>query len=80
MTYLSRPDRRAETEPVEERAIETVVESLSFVRMDRCPWCGQPTRRHGPETLARCEAAFQAEMNRRMAGPVRVRDVAGGRA
>ena len=80
MTYLSRPDRRAETEPAEDRELKITVESVSFVRMDRCLWCSQPIRKHGTEALARCEAAFQAEMNRRMAGPVRVRDMAGGRA
>ncbi len=72
MTYLSDPDRRAETEPAEERRVE-----LSFVEVygrSPCPWCGQPTRKHGPEALTRCEAAFQARMDRRLAGPVRVRD------
>lgn len=90
MTYLSRPDRRAETEPAEERAavypdacgrpcwdgIERGAPPP--VAPPTCMWCGRPVRKHRPDALARCEAAFQAEMNRRMAGPVRVRDMAGG--
>ena len=75
MNYFSRSDRRAETEPAEERRAEVTVESVSFRGVDRCPWCNQSTQRHRPEALARCEAAFQAHMNRRLAGPMRVRDV-----
>ena len=53
------------------------VESADFGRIERCPWCGQPIRKHGLEALARCEAAFRTELDRRMAGPARVRKVEG---
>ncbi len=87
MTYLSRPDRRAETEPAEER---TVVLNLSartteehndpkYVTWAKCAWCGQKVRRHRPDELARCDAAYDAEIQRRRSGPLRVRDAAGGK-
>ncbi len=76
MTYLSRFDRRAETEPAEERRVEVTWEPAR-VGPTKCSWCGAPVRRHSPEALARCEAAFTAETNRRLAGPRTVRDVLG---
>lgn len=79
MTYFSRLDRRAETEPAEERRAEVTWEPAR-VGPTRCSWCRAPVRRHSAEALARCEAAFRVEMNRRLAGPVRVGDLAGGRA
>lgn len=90
MTYLSRPDRRAETEPAEERVIELIadvddetgeitVERADFSRLERCPWCQIGVRNHSPEQIALCEAAFQTAMNRRLSGPVRIGDVAGRR-
>ena len=82
MTYLSRPDRRAETEPAEERLAGPPTDWAESVLpgLGRCKWCGQVIARHSPEALSRCEAAFQAEMNRRLAGPVRIGDAAGRRA
>ena len=85
--YLSRPDRRAETEPAEERVIELIadvdegtgeitVERADFSRLEHCPWCQIGVRNHSPDQLSRCEAAFQTAMNRRLSGPVRVGDVA----
>ena len=76
MTYLSRSDRRAETEPAEERRVEVTWEP-GRLGPTKCSWCRAPVRRHSPEALARCEAAFTAEMNRRLAGPRTVRDVLG---
>ena len=76
MTYLSRSDRRAETEPAEERRVEVTWEPAR-VGPTKCSWCRAPARRHSPEALARCEAAFAAELNRRRAGPRTVRDVLG---
>ena len=86
MTYLSRPDRRAETEPAEERTIraeerafERELAEVGLRRVYTCPWCGQRVRSHSPGALSGCEAALKADMNRRLAGPVRIGDVAGRR-
>ena len=76
MTYISRSERRAETEPAEERRVE-VTGDPARVGPTKCSWCWAPVRRHSPEALARCEAAFTVEMNRRLAGPRTVRDVLG---
>ena len=75
MTYLSSTDRRAETESAEERRVEIMFE-FNAGKPTVCPWCGKSARKHGPEALARCEAAFTADVNRRMAGPLRVQDMA----
>ena len=66
MNYLSRPDRRAETEPAEERSVEITLEP-SRVGAKRCSWCSRWVRAHSPEDLARCEemTAFRAERIRR---------------
>lgn len=42
-----------------------------------CSWCRKPARSHTAEQRARCDAAYEAELARRRAGPVRVADVAG---
>ena len=86
MTYLSRPDRRAETEPAEERAVVLNLEARTtgeyndpdYVSWAKCGWCGKVVRSHSRGERDRCDAAYDAEMSRRKAGPARVRDVAGG--
>ena len=47
---------------------------------DPCPWCRWSERRHTEEQRARCAERLRAELSRRMVGPVRAGDVAGGRA
>ena len=88
MTYLSRPDRRAETEPAEERAVvldlaaHTAEEHNDphYTSWAKCPRCGRVARSHRPAEIARCDAAYDAEMQRRRTGPARIGDVAGRRA
>ena len=80
MTYLSRPDRRAETEPAEERRVEVTAERMeSYNPTARCPRCGQPGYRHPFGTWEECQRIHAVEIRRRADGPVRVRDMAGGR-
>ena len=71
-------DRSAETEPLEERSIGHA--SLPSwdppAPVERCGWCPVPIRRHSPEALALCDAAARAAIERRRAGPLRVRDAA----
>ena len=74
-TYVSPSDRVLESDRAEDRKVEVTIERASFGNMNRCPWCQIGVRNHSPHQLARCEAAFQAETNRRLAGPMRVRDV-----
>ena len=76
MTYLSSLDRLAETDPAEDRRVEISVSFTLRSPASLCPWCKTPSRKRSPEALARCEAAFEAAMNRRVAGPVRIADVA----
>lgn len=47
---------------------------------DPCPWCRWSERRHTEEQRARCAERVRAELARRIAGPVRLGDAAGGRA
>ena len=85
MTYLSGPDRRAETEPAEERAVVLNLEARAieehddpgYISRPKCAWCGRTARSHRPDETARCDAAYDAEIQRRRAGPTRIKDVAG---
>ena len=74
--YLSPDDRLRESDRVEDRRAEISVSFTLRSPASLCPWCKTPSRKHSAEALARCEAAFEAAMNRRVAGPVRVSDVA----
>ena len=78
--YLSPDDRLCESYRAEDRSAEIPVSFTLRSPASLCPWCKTPSRKHSAEALARCEAAFEAEMNRRLAGPVQVRDMAGWRA
>ncbi len=71
-------DRSVETEPLEDRSIgPTSLPSWDPpAPVERCGWCPVPIRRHSPEALALCDAAPRAAIERRRAGPLRVRDVA----
>ena len=71
-------DRSIETEPLEERSIgPAALPSWDPpAPVERCGWCNLPIRRHRPEALALCDAALRAAIERRRAGPLRVRDVA----
>ena len=79
MTYLSGSDRRAERESAEDRLAGPAQDWAESVLpgLRRCMWCRQSVSRHSPEALSRCEAAFQAERNRQLSGPLRIADVAG---
>lgn len=82
MTYLSRSDRHAETEPAEERIRGFDGLDLSVERVDRefarCRVCGAHPSRHTPEGWE----LHQEEIRRRARhlGPPRVGDVAGRQA
>lgn len=85
MTYLSRPDRRAETEPAEERAVvldllartTSDYDDLNYATRAKCAWCGRLVRFHRVSELSLCDAAYDAEIQRRRTGPVRIADAAG---
>jgi hypothetical protein len=55
----------------------TVEKNLgSLIRLrSKCGWCGSPIGVHSPAQRNRCEAAYEAEIDRRRAGPTRVADV-----
>lgn len=74
LQHVSASDRLNETEPLEERSI-CLDPPIRAHAIERCGWCGLSVRRHGPEALARCEAALRAALERRRTGPTRVRDV-----
>ena len=84
-SYLSPSDRRAETEPAEERVVVLNLEGRTIEEHDdpnhvsraKCAWCGRTVRSHSSDGRAACDAAYDAELNRRTAGPTRVSDVAG---
>ena len=71
-------DRSIETEPIEERSIgpASLPSWDPLAPVERRGWCNLPIRRHRPEALALCDAALRAAIERRKAGPLRVRDVA----
>lgn len=80
--YLSPTDRRAETEPAEERIIGFEWPDLSSEGIDRefgrCRVCGANPSRHTPEGWE----LHQEEVRRRVRhmGPPRIGDVAGRRS
>ncbi|MDE1821536.1 MAG: hypothetical protein KGI98_11915 [Euryarchaeota archaeon] len=76
LTFLSPSDRRYERDPAEDRVLTIEVERVNWSRMELCPWCRTLVWKHSEEALARCEAAFKAEISRRASGPVRVGDSA----
>ena len=82
MTYLSRSDRRAETEPAEERVIGLEGVDLSDEGIDRefgrCRVCGASPSRHTHESWE----LHQEEVRRRARhlGAPRIGDVVGRRA
>ena len=82
MTYLSRSDRRAETEPAEDRIVGFDGLDLSHEGVDRefgrYRVCGAHPSRHTPEGWE----LHQEEVRRRARhlGPPRIVDVAGRRA
>ena len=82
MTYLSRSDRRGETEPTEDRIVGFEGLDLSPEAVDRefgrCRVCGANPSRHTPEGWE----LHQEEVRRRFRhmGPPRIGDVVGRRA
>ena len=80
--YLSPTDRRAETEPADDRIVGFEGLDLSSEGLNRefgrCRACGANPSRHTPEGWE----PHQEEVRRRMRhlGPPRIRDVAGRRA
>ncbi len=73
LSHATTLERNQETEPLEERSIR-LDPPIRAHTAERCGWCGLPVRRHGPEALARCEAALRAALERRRTGPLRIRD------
>ena len=81
MAYLSRTDRRAETEPAEERRVKITSERVeAYSPTARCPRCEQPGYRHPYGTWEECQRIHADEVRRRAEGPVLVGNVAGRRA